>query len=185
MKQAFKVLLVAAAVTSSLSAQASHIFATNPSINGVALESVGGFIHLTINAVEGDDLVVLLGIFGSAGSWSINFSRTSGSITLSNFGLNSAAAAPGSPNYYTFTQDLLAAGTWTGFLEPVSQESCPSYRYANGVLGGGGCGSPSESIPFTLNVAAASSAVPVPGSLALVGLGLLGFAARRTLQKKI
>lgn len=164
---------------------ASHIWVTDPSANGTSLDSLTGFTNPTINATVGSNLNISAGFYDYCGggcveSWTMHFAQTGGSLSLTDLTqVITPSGDPSSPLYYTFSQLLTAVGTWTGFLEPVQGESCPSYRYGNGVEGGGGCGGASESIPFTLNVAAGTQ-VPEPGSLALFGLGALAmFGLRR------
>jgi hypothetical protein len=111
--------------------------------------------------------------------WTIHLEQTAGSMTLSDFSMViDVSNDPSSPLYVDFFQLLTTAGTWTGFFQPIQNESCPAYRYGNGVEGGGGCGGPSESLGFTLQMSHGGT-VPEPGSVALIGLGLIGFAASR------
>lgn len=180
MKHLFSTALITAALSVfSTAAMASHIWVTDPSVNGVALDSPAGFTNPTINASVGSNLDVMAGFYDYCGGgcvedWTMHFNQTGGTLTLTD-GTQSIAPSgdPGSPLYFSFTQLLSSVGTWEGFLEPVQFESCPSYRYGNGVEGGGGCGGPSESLFFTLNVTDAGS-VPEPGTLALMGLALAG-----------
>lgn len=163
---------------------ASHIWVTDPSVNGTSLDSPTGFTNPSIVATVGSTLNVKAGFYDYCGgtcveSWTMHFAQTGGSLTLSDITLSIAPSSdPGSPLYYSFDQLLGTAGSWTGFLQPIQFESCPSYRYGDGVEGGDGCGSPSESIPFSLRVVS-SNAVPEPGSLALFGLGAFALAGLR------
>lgn len=190
MTKFIKTLAMAALLTVATAASASHIFTTNPSINNVALDSVNGFTNPTINATVGDSLNLVEGFYDHCGgtcgeSWTLHFAQTSGDLALSDFSqFINGSGDPSNPLYLTFTETLAQAGSFTGFLQPIQGGSCPSYRYGNGVEGGDGCGNPSESLPFTLNVAAATGTVPEPASIALFGLGLLGFAASRRKSAK-
>lgn len=185
MKKLMKTLVVTALMTVATASSASHIFTTNPSINGTALDSFAGFTNPTIHATVGDALSLVEGFYShgfATDTWNLHFDKTSGALNLTDFTYNySGSASSNNPLYVTFTEVLTHAGTFTGFLQPIQNDSCPSYRYGNGVEGGGGCGSPSESLPFTLSV---SSAVPEPGSVALIGLGLLGVATARRKSTK-
>jgi hypothetical protein len=178
MKTILKSLVLMGAMLVATAANASHIYITNPSINGVALDSVTGFTNPTINATVGSTLDLTAGFFGNTGGWHMTFAKASGNLMLSNF---DSVVAPGASGvtYLTFSQTLNTAGTWIGAFEPISDGSCPSYLYGNGVRGGGGCGSPSETIGFSLVVSEQAGRVPEPGSLALIGLGLVGFAVAR------
>lgn len=161
------------------------MFITDPSVNGVNLDSPAGFTSPTVNAVVGSSLDIVAGFYSDFGvgttDWTIQLQRTGGDLTLANFRQTiQGSYDPNSPLYVTFSQVLSAAGTWSGYLQPLQSPSCPSYRYGNGVEGGGGCGSVSESLFFKLNVTAATAPVPEPASYAmlLAGLGALAFMAR-------
>ena len=177
MNKLLKGLVLAASMFVATTASASHIFITDPSINGIALDSPAGFTSPTITAVVGSNLDVTAGFYGSGTTWGFIFNQTGGTIGLANMlGLNPVHGTFATPIYSTFSQMLGTVGSWTGFFSPTQSPSCPSYRYGNGTQGGGGCGSPSENLAFTLNVV---NAVPEPESLALLALGLVGIAAMR------
>lgn len=179
-----------ALLMTGFAANASHIFITDPSINGIALDSVSGFTHPTINAMVGSTLKLTAGFYDHVNgsgteNWNMHFSKKSGSLKLIDFNqVITPSSNSSAPLYVSFSQYLSSVGTWVGSFEPIQSMSCPSFRYANGNEGGNGCGSPSESLSFTLNVTnfittPTSGTVPEPGSAALIGLGLLGFAALR------
>ncbi|WP_394754553.1 PEP-CTERM sorting domain-containing protein [Crenothrix sp.] len=165
----------------SMQAQSSHLMITDISIEGIALDSISGPTTPTFNLFTGDSLDILAGFYDHQGgtvatSWTMHFNPTS-----SSFGLNdiSTFITPSgdslAPSYVSFSQILSTAGTWTGFLEPIQSESCPSYSDPNGNEGGGGCGDPSVSLAFNLNV----QNVPEPTSIAIITLGLSGLAFSR------
>ena len=180
MNKLLKGLVLAASMFVATTATASHIFITDPSINGIALDSPTGFTNPTITAIVGSNLGVTAGFYdhGTGGTtWDFIFNQTGGTISLANmFGLNPVSGSFATPIYSTYSQLLSSVGSWTGSFSPTQFQSCPSYRYGNGVEGGSGCGDASENLMFTLNVV---SAVPEPESLALLALGLVGIAAFR------
>src|SRR6476660_6360470 len=178
MNQVLKSIAAAAVLFVATSASASHIFITNPTINVVALENSAGWTNPTINMTVGGSFDLTAGFLGEGDYWNMTFGQTSGNLYLNNTATFIGENHNGT-GYYTFSQIMNTVGTWTGTFQPISSSSCPSYLYQNGNFGGSGCGSPSEYIPFSLVVSAASNPVPVPGSLALIGLGLAGFAAAR------
>lgn len=180
-----KTTVIAIAFTcATTAASASHIFVTDPSVNGVGLDSPAGFTSPTITAQVGSSLDIMAGFYDYVGvnfiPWTMQLAQTGGTLTLANLTQSiDGSGDANAPLYVTFSQMLSSVGTWNGFLQPLQSDSCPSYRYGNGSEGGGGCGGPSESLFFTLNVTAAAAAVPEPAAMGLVGLALLGLAATR------
>ena len=178
MNKLLKGLVLAASMLVATSASASHIFITDISINGTALDSLSGPTNPTFTVNVGTNLNLMAGFYDHCGgtcseTWNLNFVGA-GSIGLLNFSpFVTPSGNPGAPLYLTFSQLLSTVGSWTGVFEPVQSLSCPSYRAPNGAETGGGCGGPSTSLAFSLNV------VPEPEGLALFALGLVGIAAVR------
>lgn len=183
LKSGFSLAALTLALTSlsSLTAQASHIFFTDVSANGVALDPDNAVV--TTDAAG--NIKFFVRAFGSKDNLNLTFTQNSGTNSLvlasqtfaipsSSFPVGFAPYPAGTANEYTFVRAF--NGTFTGTLFGDIPTSAPDY------IAPGESPKTATQNTHTFSFSVRPAATPEPGSLALlVGLGVsgAGFLARR------
>jgi hypothetical protein len=173
----FTVAAFAVALAAS-QAQASHVWMTDFTINGIALDSSSGFTDPTFNVLAGEDLTFKFGVYGSSDTVTFTFVADGGSTLAAPAPFSfvySGGDPSSSPEYFTFTRSFATPGVFDGRLRANLNGSSPDYvLHSSSQVDG-------VDLPFRVNVA---SAVPEPASLALMTLGGFGMAAGAWRRKR-
>lgn len=154
-------------------AQASHIFSTNIRINGTPVATGNLFDDPTIATTVGTPVTFSFDLFGQSDTFFVSFFDAGGSTlpTPANFSINyNGSGTQAAPVTVSFTRSFASTGTFNGYLVPDLVSSNPDY-----LLPGGNQLSQPQ-IPFTINVASNTPAVPEPTSMALAGFAGMGMA---------
>jgi hypothetical protein len=163
-------IAAAAMVLFSMSAEASHVFFSPVSINGVVLEDASGFTDPNIVINVGDSVTFKTTLTGSVdGPFTFSFNAGPGS-TLS----IADVSLPTGPTPYdvTYTVTFNSAGVFDGSIFANHDASTPDYN----IPGGGQ--TDSRTYPFQITVQGTTS-VPEPSAMLLFGAGAIGLAALR------
>lgn len=173
--------VAALAVCGASTAQASHIFSTNITIDGTPVAAGNAFTDPVINALVGVPITFSFDLFGDADTFNVSFFDGGGSTlpvpANASFAYNGTGTLA-TPVVFSFTRTFGAVGLFNGILIPDFPVSFPDYLFP----GGGQTSEPQ--IPFTIQVSANNGSVPEPATMALAclgGLGLIGY--RRRLKK--
>lgn len=179
-----KLTFIAAAMLSfgMSNANATHIFFSPLTINGTALETSSGFTDPTITITAGQSVdfrSTITPAFSVADSFVLRFTRdadsTLATIPSTTIAFKATPSIPFSADYhYTF----LTAGVFDGSVLADISGSNPDYKIPSN-----GSEVNTRNFAFQVNVLPATT-VPEPTSIALLGLGLFGFAASRRKSAK-
>ena len=174
-----KAIYLCAAVCATLAAapaSASHIFFTDVRIDGVALDSTVGLTNPVFNIGQGGTLTFSLSGTGDGGDTiDASFSGVPGMTPTS-------VSFPFAGDNVNFSQLLTfnTLGSFQGSVLVDIPSSSPDY-----IDPSGGAFDDGKSFNFRVNVNAINSAVPEPGTWAmmLLGFGGMGVAMRRTRRR--
>lgn len=173
----FALVLVGLAVSPT---QASHIFATNVTINGTPLAAGNATTNPTITVNPGDLITFSFDLFDTdpsatsfADTLNVSFGASSGTLPAP---ANASFAylgngTSGTPVNFSFTRTYGSGGTYIGSLTPDFPVSFPDYIFP------GGAQSSQQQLPFTIVVTPEPATLAVFGGLALAGLA--GYRRRK------